>query len=110
MLLILNIKQRFETARQHSILDPERIVGKPEVYSVPRSCNAGRTERLSELCVEVFAARRSPRRPVQFRAARNLRTLRLKESRTIRPGFPLARERHCGVDSRFSLVFPAGVM
>jgi len=39
-------KERFETARQHSILHPERIVGNPEVVGTPRSRDWNFTELL----------------------------------------------------------------
>src|SRR6266404_3183811 len=32
------IKERFEKARQHSILHPERIVGKPSLIPLRKSC------------------------------------------------------------------------
>jgi hypothetical protein len=37
------IKERFETARQHSFLHPERIVGNPEV--IPRNVGEERACR-----------------------------------------------------------------
>jgi len=38
------VKERFETARQHSFLHPERIAGKLGKHPVPRARSGGRLD------------------------------------------------------------------
>jgi len=50
-------KERFETARQHSILHPERIVGNPEV--IPRNVGEERALPPQSNSVKTFIIARA---------------------------------------------------
>jgi hypothetical protein len=54
-------KKRFETARQHSILHPERIVGNPEV--IPRNVGEERALLPQSNSVKTFVMERAAPAP-----------------------------------------------
>jgi hypothetical protein len=69
--MLLNIKERFETTRQHSILHPERIVGTPEV--IPR--NVGKSEHCRKAILSKHLSWRELRRSSQRQAFKDLSIL-----------------------------------
>jgi hypothetical protein len=63
-------KERFATARQHSILHPERIVGNPEV--IPRNVAEKRALPSQSNSVKTFLVARAAPGPRQWQAFKNL--------------------------------------